>query len=107
MLWSNRIMKCFCGSGKHAKNCHGSDLSKGKIRHLLKYDLFKIENNKAWINLKFPPKTGQGVKVEFMNIHKSGIGAFYLISELSNLVLFESDITPNRPEFYECFISLE
>ena len=48
-------MKCLCGSGKHAKNCHGSGLSKGKIRHLLKYDLFKIENRKAWINSYFRP----------------------------------------------------
>jgi len=50
-------MKCLCGSGKFAQNCHGFDVTKEKMRSLIKYDVLKInpEKEKIWINANFKP----------------------------------------------------
>ena len=49
-------MKCLCGSGKFAQNCHGIDVTRAKIRSHIKYEVLKIDPKaKVWINANFRP----------------------------------------------------
>lgn len=47
-------MKCLCGSGKFAKNCHGKHHTKDKIRSQIKYEVLKVDSDgQVLINANF------------------------------------------------------